>query len=84
MLVTALQDLAPSRDADGQSTFGLTPRELGVVREVVRGGTNRDIAATLGITEDTVKRHLTNAFNKTGVSTRLELALFALHHLEAR
>ena len=83
-LVTALQDLAPSRDTDGQSTFGLTPRELGVVREVVRGGTNRDIAATLGITEDTVKRHLTNAFNKTGVSTRLELALFALHHLEAR
>lgn len=83
-LVSALQDLAPPQDRGGRSTFGLTPRELGVIREVVRGGTNRDIAATLGITEDTVKRHLTNAFNKTGVSTRLELALFALHHLEAR
>jgi len=31
-----------------------------------------------------VKRHLTNAFNKTGVSTRLELALFAWHHLDVR
>jgi DNA-binding NarL/FixJ family response regulator len=36
------------------------------------------VAFRLTITEDTVKRHLTNIFDKVGMSTRLELALFAL------
>jgi DNA-binding NarL/FixJ family response regulator len=36
------------------------------------------VASRLSITEDTVKRHLTNVFDKVGMSTRLELALFAL------
>ncbi len=35
---------------------------------------------TFGISEETVKRHLTNIFNKLGVGNRLELALFALNH----
>jgi two-component system nitrate/nitrite response regulator NarL len=83
-LVGALQEFGGGPSSASASTCGLTRRELGVIREVVNGGTNRDIATTLGITEDTVKRHLTNAFNKTGVSTRLELALFALHHLNMR
>ncbi|PYY15603.1 MAG: DNA-binding response regulator [Acidobacteria bacterium] len=58
--------------------FGLTTREIGVIALVTEGCSNREIAARLNITEDTVKRHLTNIFDKVGMSTRLELALFAL------
>jgi DNA-binding NarL/FixJ family response regulator len=37
-------------------------------------------AQTLSLSEDTIKHHLTNIFDKTGVSNRLEVALFATHH----
>ena len=42
--------------------------------------TNRDIAADFGISESTVKHHLTSIFDKVGVSSRLELATFATYH----
>ncbi|NLT68272.1 MAG: response regulator transcription factor [Acidobacteria bacterium] len=60
--------------------FNLTARELEVVQEVVSGYSNREIADRLTISEDTVKHHLSNIFNKVGVYNRLELALFAIHH----
>jgi DNA-binding NarL/FixJ family response regulator len=60
--------------------FGLTRRELDIIRAVLDGDTNREIAARLAISENTVKRHLMHIFNKMGVSTRVELALFAAHH----
>jgi DNA-binding NarL/FixJ family response regulator len=60
--------------------FGLTDRELDIVSSVAGGSTNRQIADRCGITEKTVKRHLTNIFDKVGLSNRLELALFALKH----
>jgi len=60
--------------------FGLTRREFDIVRAVLDGDTNREIAARLKISENTVKRHLMHIFNKMGVSTRVELALFATHH----
>ena len=41
---------------------------------------HKDIAKQFTISEETVKRHLSNIFDKTGVSTRLELALFAISH----
>ena len=47
---------------------------------IVSGYTNKDIAQECSLSEDTVKHHLTNIFDKTGVSNRLELALFAIHH----
>jgi two-component system, NarL family, nitrate/nitrite response regulator NarL len=63
-------------------TFGLTPRELQIIASVVAGYTNRDIAKKFRISEQTVKHHLTNIFKKVGVSSRLELVLFAVsHHL---
>jgi DNA-binding NarL/FixJ family response regulator len=65
---------APPRD------FGLTPRELDIVRTIVAGYSNREIARHLAISEDTVKNHLSNIFDKLGVSSRLELALFAVNH----
>jgi two-component system, NarL family, nitrate/nitrite response regulator NarL len=58
----------------------LTRGELRVIAAVVEGATNRDVAAQLGISEQTVKNHLRHVFDKLGVSNRLELALFALHH----
>ena len=53
----------------------LTAREREVARLLADGMSNREIANTLSISEDTVKHHLTHAFNKTGVSSRVELAL---------
>jgi DNA-binding NarL/FixJ family response regulator len=44
------------------------------------GEANKEIARRFSISENTVKRHLTNIFNKVGASTRVELALFAAHH----
>jgi two-component system, NarL family, nitrate/nitrite response regulator NarL len=66
--------------APSDSHFGLTDRELQLVSLISAGGSNKQIAQTLGITEATVKRHLANVFDKTGVSTRLELAVFAMNH----
>jgi two-component system, NarL family, nitrate/nitrite response regulator NarL len=60
--------------------FGLTERELEIVAAIANGCTNRDIAEEFSISEQTVKHHLTNIFDKTGVSNRLELALFAINH----
>ena len=58
----------------------LTRRELQVVSAIVAGASNRDVAAQLGVTEQTVKNHLSSIFDKVGVSNRLELALYAIHH----
>ena len=83
-LVTALHDLMQQATPPQQKTYGLTPRELEVVGCIVEGCSNRDIAKQFSLSEETVKRHLSNIFDKTGVSTRLELALFAIaHHLVA-
>jgi DNA-binding NarL/FixJ family response regulator len=60
--------------------FGLTPRELEIVRAVMSGDTNKAIARRFSISENTVKRHMAHIFNKVGASTRVELALFAAHH----
>ena len=60
--------------------FGLTARQVDIIREVLGGSTNRDIATRLGIREDTVKQHLTSIYDKCGVSNRVELALFAVNH----
>ena len=60
--------------------FGLTRREIEIVRAVVAGCTNREIAERSAISENTVKSHLTHIFNKSGASSRVELALFAAHH----
>jgi len=63
-----------------RKTFGLTPREIAVVQCIVEGCSNKAISSQFAISEETVKRHLSNIFDKTGVSTRLELALFAITH----
>lgn len=56
----------------------LTTREIQIARAVAEGRGNRDIATQLGITEQTVKNHLTSIFEKVGVASRLQLALAIL------
>ena len=61
-------------------TFGLTERELQVVQAITDGCTNREIAEQFFISQQTVKHHLNKIFDKVGVSNRLELAMFVIHH----
>jgi two-component system, NarL family, nitrate/nitrite response regulator NarL len=58
----------------------LTKRELQIVRAIVDGATNKDVGQRFGLSEQTVKNHMSHIFDKVGVSNRLELALYALHH----
>jgi two-component system nitrate/nitrite response regulator NarL len=58
----------------------LSDREKQVVQLVVQGYRNREIGQKLFISDQTVKNHLSNIFDKLGVSDRLELALYAIHH----
>lgn len=74
---------SPVRSADEaapSNPFGLTARELEILRAIVRGETNKAIALRCSISENTVKRHLAHIFDKVGASSRVELALFAHHH----
>jgi DNA-binding NarL/FixJ family response regulator len=78
-LVQALR--SPSEAAPPpRSRFGLTARELEITSAVVSGFSNKEIAEKFVLSQDTVKHHLTNIFDKVGASNRLELALFAVHH----
>jgi DNA-binding NarL/FixJ family response regulator len=77
----AARQLIRSRDA---STVGpvdqpvdLSPRETEVLRLVVEGLLNKQIAQRLGISERTVKAHLTSIFQRTGVADRTQAALWA-------
>jgi two-component system, NarL family, nitrate/nitrite response regulator NarL len=58
----------------------LSEREMEVVQLVAQGFHNKEIGKKLLISEQTVKNHLHNIFDKLGVSDRLELALYAIHH----
>ncbi len=58
----------------------LTTKEIQVATLVWQGLTNRDIAGVLGTSEQVVKNYLRTAFDKLGVWTRLELALYVASH----
>lgn len=81
-LIESLRRRAPATADDGhagqaQPVVRLTPRETEVARLVGRGCPNREVARSLGISVETVKHHLSNIFNKIGVLSRVELALYA-------
>jgi DNA-binding NarL/FixJ family response regulator len=73
-----LAEAVQSRQEARKNRFGLSPRELEIIATVASGASNKELADKLSISELTVKRHLTNIFQKVGVSSRLELALFAI------
>jgi len=59
---------------------GLSPREVEVLGHLARGGSNRGIAAVLGISERTVDRHVSNIYTKLDVSSRAAATAFAYEH----
>jgi len=80
-LMEVVRSLLPPHSAgDRPRAFGITRREMEVIAAVVAGYTNKDIAEKFSISERTVKNHLTNIFDKLGLSNRLELLLFAIEH----
>jgi two-component system nitrate/nitrite response regulator NarL len=79
-LVQALKHYGEAAPKGQAKNFGLTPRELQVLKAVVSGHSNKEIADKLAISRQTVKHHITNIFDKLGVYNRLELTLFAFHH----
>jgi DNA-binding NarL/FixJ family response regulator len=71
----AAEDMVGTRVRDR-----LTPKEMRIVALIVQGCKNREIAMRLKTTEQVIKNYLRSIYDKTGVSDRLELALFTLHH----
>jgi two-component system, NarL family, nitrate/nitrite response regulator NarL len=57
-----------------------TQREREIMSAVVDGASNAEISRSFGLRDQTIKNHLTRIFDKAGVSTRVGLALYALHH----
>src|SRR5438309_11583526 len=80
-LVEERSHLGPeSSSSGGGDENGLTERELEIVRLVASGNKNKEVGATLTISERTVKTHLTNVFQKLGVRDRVGLVMYALRH----
>ena len=71
---------ASSRRKNSYKNFGLTRREMEILVKVADSTRTLDIAQQLKISEKTVKRHIANIYDKTGVYNRLELMLFAILH----
>ena len=78
----AALDIRATRDLNQASPLpaGLTDREAQVLRLVASGRSNKDIAATLFLSDRTVARHLSNIFAKTGVSSRSAATAYAFEH----
>jgi DNA-binding NarL/FixJ family response regulator len=80
-LVEELAHLGPEGGTvSGRDENGLTERELEIVRLVASGFKNKEVGATLTISERTVKTHLTNIFQKLAVRDRVGLVMYALRH----
>ena len=82
-LVQALQHVKSAPRTPAVPIANLTARERDIVNAITRGASNRDIARTLSMSEQTVKNHLSSIFAKCGVSNRVELALLAASQRDA-
>lgn len=63
-----------------KSRTRLSPKEMAIIAGVIQGLRNKEIAADVGTTEQVVKNYLRKIYDKLGVSDRLELALYCMHH----
>ena len=77
-VLAAFSSTAPLRLVNSQGRLLLTKREEEVVKLVVVGHTNREVADKLGLTEHTVSNYLFRIYEKLGISTRVELVLYSL------
>jgi two-component system nitrate/nitrite response regulator NarL len=79
-------EIGGTGSSKGRERSPLSHREREIVQLVAQGYKNKEMAEKMFISEQTVKNHLHNIFDKLGVSDRLELALYAIHkglHLNA-
>jgi len=76
-LLKALAEAPATRIVDTRGTNLLSQREQDVVRWLAEGNTNREIARKLNLSENTVKNYLFHIFNKLGVSSRVEVIIYA-------
>jgi DNA-binding NarL/FixJ family response regulator len=76
----AAEDGAGARSASTDTHGQLTPRELEVLAELARGRANKAIAFELGVSERTVKTHVSNILGKLGFSDRTQAAVYAVEH----
>ena len=80
-VVERMRQLAQQCEAEQHAKrFKLTRREMDIVTAVAAGESNKGIAERLSLSEDTVKHHVSHVFDKLGVYSRLELAVFAINH----
>jgi predicted ATPase/DNA-binding CsgD family transcriptional regulator len=83
-VAAAIQNAQSPADHPTPSTaptaFGLTPREMAVLRLLAEGYTNQQIGAALFISPETVRRHATNIYGKLGITNRAEAVAFAHRH----
>lgn len=70
-------DSLPNPEFGDVNKVDLTPREQDVLRELTANRTNKEIADKLGISSETVKRHIENLLSKTGYKNRIDLAVNA-------
>ena len=85
MMASVLTDLSKAREAskadtDAARISSLTEREVEVISFICDGLQNKRIADRMGITETTVRHHLTSIFAKLGCESRLELVIYAYKH----
>jgi len=78
-LMSALRPLIQASDPGMGTGPRFTPRERQVLRLVVSGYPNKEIARQCAVSEETIKHHLTRMFDKVGASNRLELAMHGTH-----
>lgn len=78
--IEGLSQLPPLRVLNARGMKLLTPREEQVVALVTDGLSNREIARDLALSEHTIKKYLFRIFDKLGISSRVELVLYAVSH----
>jgi DNA-binding NarL/FixJ family response regulator len=77
-LIEALQTAMPFKGVNSRGEAMLTKREQELVPLVADGLTNREISTELGVSEHTIKNHLFRIYEKLGISSRVELILYAV------
>jgi len=83
-VVAALERAMPLRCVNAQGESLLTKREQELVPLVAHGLTNKEISARLGLSEHTIKNHLFRIYEKLGISSRVELILYAVAERDER
>ena len=77
-LIPLLNSRMINRDSDKEKIKTLTKREIEVLKAIAAGLLNKEIATNLGISERTVKNHISNIFKKIDVADRTQAAVFAI------